>query len=289
MKTALIIPMHNQSQYWLRMQTALESLSVLPDIIYLMMDRPSRKEVIDVKTLINKPDLKNRYILCDVQDIPEYVGRPNHTPEQSLFLTGDRRNHAIEYAIAEGCDSFIFIDGDCVPQEDLIKSHQKLHDSHLAVMSIGRRREEKHGWKDQREFSESLIPFSLFKTNTQVITSDYLMTSSAIAWSCNMGLNLKAINRLKSLNKKYYGREDVFHVNFLGTWGGEDGFIGMQAYISKICIVILGDMKSGIKHIEHDRPEAKYAGEAFTKYLETQIKLFKLMLDNNQLPIEFFL
>ena len=281
--------MHKQAQYWLRMQTALESLSVLPEIIYLMMDRPSRKEVLDVKTLISKPNLKNKYVLCDVQDIPAYVGRPNHTPEQSLFLTGDRRNMAIEYAIAEGCDSFVFIDGDCVPQEDLIKSHQKLHDSNLAIMSIGRRREEKHGWKDQRELSESLKQFSMFKTATQVIASDYLMTSSAIAWSCNMGLNLKAVNRLKALNKKYYAREDVFHVNFLGTWGGEDGFIGMQAYVSKICIVMLGDMKSGIKHIEHDRPETKYAGEAFFKYLETQIQLFKMMLDNNQLPIEFFL
>ena len=289
MKTALIIPMHKQSQYWLRMQTALESLSVLPDIIYLMMDRPSRKEVLDVKTHISKPALKNNYILCDVQDIPEYVGRPNHTPEQSLFLTGDRRNRAIEYAIAEGCDSFVFIDGDCVPQEDLIKSHQTLHNSNIAVMSIGRRREEKHGWKDQREISESLSQYSLFKSATQVITSDYLMTSSAIAWSCNMGLNLKAVNRLKSLNKKYYDRSDVFHINFLGTWGGEDGFIGMQAYISKICIVVIGDMKSGIKHIEHDRPVTKYAGEAFTQYLENEIKLFKLMIDNNQLPFEFFI
>jgi hypothetical protein len=44
-------------------------------------------------------------------------------------------------------------------------------------------------------------------------------------------------------------------------------------------------MKSGIKHIEHDRPANKYSGESFIQYLAEQIELFNAMLENDPLTI----
>lgn len=287
MTPALIIPLHKQSQYWNKMMVAIENLTIKPYIVYVMMDRPTSLEFQQVKKLCDSSGLKNTYKLYNAQDIPEYIGRPNIIPEQSLFLTGYRRNIAINDAIKDGCDSFICIDGDCIPQEDLIKSHIEAHNNSFPVVSVGRRREEKHSYKDQREVVNNLIRYGLFKGNSpQIVSTLELFKTSAITWSCNIGFNLKAIKLLKYLNNKYYGMDDVFHSNFLGTWGGEDGFIGIQAYLGGSKVVLLTDMKSGIKHIEHDRPSQKYSGESFVPYLTEQIELFSAMLENDPLTLD---
>lgn len=287
MNIALIIPLYKQAQYWEKMMIAIEKLSIIPSIVYVMMDRPTALEYQLVKKLCNQSILNHIYKIYNVQDVPEYVGRPNITPAQSLFLTGHRRNIAINDAIDNGCDSFVCIDGDCIPQEDLIKSHMNSHNFNFPVVSVGRRRESKHMYKDQREVVNNLIRYNLFKADSpQIISSYELLKTSAITWSCNIGFNLKAIKLLKYINKKYYGMDDVFHSNFLGTWGGEDGFIGIQSYLGGAKVVLLPDVKSGIKHIEHDRPPEKYSGESFTSYLSEQIELFSAMLENNPLTID---
>ena len=289
MKVALIIPLHKQAQYWEKMMIAIEKLSIKPNIVYVMMDRPSALEYQHVKKQCSVAGLKNTYNVYNIQEIPEYVGRPNITPDQLLFLTGHRRNIAIDYAIADGCDSFVCIDGDCIPQEDLIKSHMETHEMNYPVVSCGRRRESKHGYKDQRETVNNLVKYRLFTGNSHQIISTYdLLYTSAITWSCNIGFNLKAIKLLKAVNKRYYGNAEVFHSSFLGTWGGEDGFIGIQAFLSGAKIILLNDVKSGIKHIEHDRPVNKYSGESFGYYLSEQTELFKAMLENSPMTIDFF-
>lgn len=271
------------------MQAALERLSVLPHCIYVMMDRQSAIDFKFIKEATSDDSLRNNFKVFNMTDVPEFVGRPNHLPEQDLFLTGYRRNQAIEIATQDGCETFIFIDGDCLPQSDLIEAHGRVNARGLPNLSVGRRREEKHGWKDQREVSPNTMGFRLFdRVNENVITDLSLLTSSTITWSCNMSMNIQAVNRLKKFNKKYYGREDVFHSDFLGTWGGEDGFIGIESYYCKINITVLNDKKSGIKHIEHPRPENKYSGRAFQIYLEEQIKLLQLMINNNPLSLNFF-
>jgi hypothetical protein len=288
MKTALIIPLHKQAQYWEKKMVAIENLTIKPYIVYIMMDRPSALEYRQVKKQCTRPDLKNIYRVYNVQELPEFVGRPNITPLQSLFLTGHRRNIAINDAINDGCDSFVCIDGDCVPQEDLIKSHMEVHSNNYPIVSVGRRRESKHGYKDQREVVNNLSRYGLFKaTSPQIISTIELFKTSAITWSCNIGFNLKVIKLLKYINKRYYGIDEVFHSNFLGTWGGEDGFIGIQSYLSGAKVVLLPDMKSGIKHIEHVRPANKYSGESFTQYLVDQIELFSAMIENDPLTLDF--
>lgn len=289
MKCALIIPVHKQSQYWEKMMIAIERLSLKPNIVYIMMDRPTIMEYQQVKKLCESSSYKDLYKIYNVQDIPEYVGRPNITPDQTLFLTGHRRNIAIDDAIQNGCDSFVCIDGDCIPQEDLIKSHVESHRVNYPIVSCGRRRESKHGYKDQREIVKNLVKYRLFTGNAPQVISTYdLFNTSAITWSCNIGFNLRAVKLLKAVNKRYYGNDEVFHSSFLGTWGGEDGFIGIQSFLSGAKIILLNDVKSGIKHIEHDRPVNKYSGESFGYYLSEQTELFKAMLENSPMTIDFF-
>lgn len=271
------------------MQAAIERLTVRPYFIYVMLDRQSATDFKFIKNVTSNIDLSNSYKVFNMTDIPEFVGRPNHLPEQDLFLTGYRRNQAIDMAIEDGCTSFVFIDGDCLPQPDLIAAHNRANFRNLPNLSVGRRREEKHGWKDQREVSPNLRNLKLFgRVDENVITDFELLKTSAITWSCNMSMNFQAVNRLKKFNQYYYGRPDVFHSDFLGTWGGEDGFIGVESYFCKIFITVINDKKSGIKHIEHERPVNKYSGDAFQIYLEHQIVLLQQMIANKPLSLDFF-
>jgi len=288
MKVALIIPIHKQKQHWMRMQSAIERLSVRPHCVYVMMDRPLSSEYEFIKKSCQAEGLLNTYKVFNIHEIPEFIGRPNNLPDQSLFLTGHRRNLGIEYAISDGCECFVFIDGDCVPQTDLIKSHLAINDQGIPNLSIGRRRDGQYNWRDQREVAEAVKSYGLFSKNPYyTVTEWYLLETSTIVWSCNMSLNIAAVNRLKKFNRKYYGRDDVFHSDFLGTWGGEDGFIGIEAYKCGIRITMLGDSNSGIKHIHHERPVSKYAGEAFTLYLNDQVKLLEAMMENSPIPDGF--
>jgi hypothetical protein len=288
-QTALIIPIYNQKKYWKRMLSMIERMWVKPSYIYVMLDRQSISDYNYIKTLCDGSDESHRFKVFNMNDVPEFVGRPNHLPEQDLFLTGYRRNQAIDMAIEDGCTSFVFIDGDCLPQPDLIAAHNRANSRNLPNLSVGRRREEKHGWKDQREFSPNLKHLKLFdRVDENVITDFELLKTSAITWSCNMSMNIQAVNRLKNFNQYYYGRPDIFHSDFLGTWGGEDGFIGVEAYYCNIFITVINDKKSGIKHIEHERPINKYSGDAFQIYLEQQILLLQEMIANKPVSLDLF-
>lgn len=289
MKTALIIPIYKQSRYWIRLMDGIERQSVLPECVYVMMDRPTEKEYEYVKRSCESENVRNKYKVYNENKLPNYVGRPNDLPDQDLFFAGNMRNLAIDRAIEDGCDSFVFIDGDCVPEKDLIKAHENVASNGVPSLSCGRRRDIIYNWKDQREIDPALNALDLFNNDTGfIIQKQRLLDRSAITWSCNLGLNIQAIKLLKKLNKKYYGRSEVFCSEFSGTWGGEDGFLGIQANVCNIFINIISEEKSGIRHINHPRPESKYDEMNFEDYLEKQIYLLNEMQINNPLTINFF-
>jgi len=289
MKTALIIPIYNQSKYFLRLVSAIESMSELPDIVYPTLDRNSREDYKIIKRICENKNLKCQYKILDLTNIPEYIGKPTNNPGQDLFLTGDRRNQAIDIAIQDGCEIFVFIDGDCIPEKDLIKAHNRVNSRGKSNLSVGRRREEKHNWDDQRETEPKLKALRLFsKANEIVIHNPELLYTATIVWSCNVSLNISAVKLLKNLNKIYYGKSEVFNSEFLGAWGGEDCFLGIQAYMCRIFITMINDEFSGVRHIEHPRPLNKYHAIAWTEHLAEQIELLNLMQSNKPLDLSFF-
>lgn len=271
MKTALIIPIFNQRKYWFKMFSAIESQSVRPDVVYVALDRQSQDDLDAITTICNSG--KCNYIINNFTEIPSYVGKPQSIPDQGLFLVGHRRNQCIDLAINNGCECVIMIDGDCVPDIDLVKDHKYVNSLGFANISNGRRRESKYKWSDQREVDPKMRSIELFSQgNAFVIHNPDLLKSCSITWSCNLSVNLMAIKLIKKLNKLYYGRDEFFNSDFLGSWGGEDSFLGIQAVACKIIITMINTELSGIRHIDHPRPDSKYGDAAFGDHLMSHIE-----------------
>ena len=270
------------------MFSALESQSESPDIIYVAMDRPSNDDVEFIKKSIQFS--KTKYIVMDLQDIPTYVGKPQVIPDSQLFLTGHRRNQCIDLALSEGCECIIMIDGDCIPEVDLIKDHKALNAVHYPNITNGRRREEKYEWKDQREVDPKMRGADLFaRGNGYVIHNPDLLRSCSVTWSCNLSINIHAIRIIKKFNKEYYGRDEVFSGEFLGRWGGEDSFLGIQAIVCKIFITMMTSDLSGIRHIDHPRPDNKYSDKAFSDHLVKEIEYLNVLYDIKPILNTFYL
>jgi hypothetical protein len=192
-------------------------------------------------------------------------------------------------AIADGHECIVFIDGDCVPETDLIKSHKAANSCGVPNISNGRRKESKYNWLDQRDVDPKMKGLALFTHNNRfVIHNPDLLKTCTITWSCNLSANLAAINLIKRFNKFYYGRDEFFNSEFLGSWGGEDSFLGVQALLCKVFITIVNDDFSGIRHIDHDRPTSKYGDQAFGQWLIGQMELLNDMTNNNPLPLDWY-
>lgn len=289
MDTALIIPIFKQYQYWIRMMDGIEKQTLLPKYVYVMLDRPTKAEYENILGLCSSKGLKNTYKVFNIDETPEYVGRPNNLPDFDLFLTGRNRNIAIDNAIKDGCESVVMIDGDCIPEADLIKDHNEIHDTKYPSVTCGRRKEKKYNWKDQRDVDPKLKDLKLFENgNGFVIQNPELLHLSTIIWTCNVGINLDAIKLVKKLNKRYYGRDEVFNSEFLGTWGGEDSFLGIQANMCRIFISIINNPKSGVRHIEHMRPLDKYDEKGFVQYFKDHVELLNQLQLNKPITMDFF-
>ena len=286
MKTALLVPIYKQSKYFQEVYNGIESQTESPDSVYLILDRPTPEEFAHIKGICK--DSKIEYVILGIHDIPEYMGKPTNIPGSQLFLTGHRRNVGIDRAIRDGNEIFVFIDGDCIPESSLIKSHKAACSTTLPVITCGKRNESKFEWHDQREFDPELMPMELFKKGGSVIYNVDLLKRSAIVWTCNFAINLKAIKLIKKLNNFYYGRSEVFSTEFLGSWGGEDSFLGLQSVFCKIVVSTISDENSGIRHIDHPRPDNKYSYDAFQRTLIAQVELLEYMFKKKPLTIEFF-
>jgi hypothetical protein len=289
MEAALIIPVYKQVKYWLKLMHGIEKQTVLPKHVYVMLDRPTPDEEKYVREVCASNDLKNSYKVFAEHKPPEFVGRPNNLPDQKLFMAGYMRNLAIDRAIEDGCRVFIMIDGDCIPEKNLIKAHLEVGSVGIPSLSCGRRNDIKYGWKDQRDVDPKLRKLKLFNSgNGFIIQNQDLLYKSSIVWTCNVGMNFPAVKIIKKLNNKFYGRPEVFSSEFLGTWGGEDGFLGIQANMTRIFINTISEEKSGIRHINHPRPLSKYGDQQFGEYLRMHIELLNEMQLNDPLTIDFF-
>lgn len=288
MKTALIIPVHNQAKHWSRMIKAIEELSEYPDTVYVMLDRPKKTDYMYINGICHRQGLRTVYKVVESYDKPEYMGRPQ-VDDKDNFLAGHIRNKAIEMAMEDGHDIFIFIDGDCIPEKDLVKEHKQLNSLGIPNLSVGRRRDENIQWKDQREIDPKVSSAKLFSSgNGFVIQNIDLLVSSTIVWTCNVSLNLYAVKLIKKLNTRYYDRDELFNSEFSGTWGGEDGFLGFQAYCVNVFITMCTKEYAGIRHIDHPRPIDKYADQNWDAYYKSQLIDFQSRMESYPLTASFF-
>ena len=286
MKTLLAIPNKEQVKYLDQMVEHIEAMSVKPDKVLYLQDRPSARDMVDCRKILAGHPLIEQVV---VRDQPEHLGHPQMVYGEYHFLTGHVREVAIDYMLQNGYEAIVFIDGDCLPEPDLIKDHQSiLGVAGGAAVTIGQRKEYMHGWVDQRMTSKSKM--SIFFNEPKQVTNEGYFVDSGVVWTCNFGMNLDAVIHLRRLNNMLYDRNETFHSDFLGTWGGEDGFIGMECFYTGVPVYALPIGQNGIKHQYHDRRSAKYQHVSFISFLEAHREQLIFLLNLykvNPKPIEF--
>ena len=275
MNVLLAIPSKNQAQYAAQMAEAIGSQSVRPGHTLYMPDRPTGTELVEIRRILKDTGIE----VYPVSALPEYVGRPNMNAGADWFLAGHVRNVAISYMIEKGYDAVVFIDGDCIPEPDLIKSHIELLSAEGPRVSVGQRKEAIFHWKDQRTQDFSFT--KVFNDTPTEITRESFFVDSGVVWTCNFGLNRAAVDMLKDLNRTLYGRDEAFSSDFAGTWGGEDGFIGMECFYGGIPVFAMSNCgNDGIRHQFHERDDAKkYEHRTFMTYLENKREELIYLLD----------
>lgn len=285
MKTLLAIPNKDQVKYLIPMLDAINSLSVKPDKVLYLQDRPTAKELVDCRHILGSQSLVEQVI---VRSLPDCIGHPQMVYGEQHFMAGHVREIAVDYMVKHSFDAIVFIDGDCIPEKDLIKDHIAILDRDSAVVSVGQRKEAMYNWSDQRISSDSKM--SIFFDVSTPVTKEGYFVDSGVVWTCNCGMNKAAITYLRRLNQTLYDRNETFHSGFHGTWGGEDGFIGLECFYTGIPVVALPIGDNGIRHQFHERRSAKYQHATFISYLEEHreqliflLNLYKIMPK----PIEF--
>jgi len=283
-KLALLIPIYEQAKHWKLILEGIKSNKLIPSKIYALLDRASDDDFNHITELSNNSDLNIEVVRCPEPPV-HLVKRESN--EGAPFYVGFIRNFGIDIALSEGYEQFVFIDGDCIPQSGLFTSHSKKLDCNIPVLSIGRRREQQFRWRDQREISPEYTHLSIFRPEGLLINNPDLITSCVIVWSCNIGMNIAHVKLLKKFNEMYYSRSEVFSSDFLGAWGGEDGFLGVQSWFIKSFITTVGDVKGGVQHIDHPRPDKKYTVNHM-QYFQEQLQRLRVKTKLHPLDITFF-
>lgn len=283
-KMALLIPVYEQARHWELILKGINSNKVFPDKIYALLDRVSDEDYAHISKLSNDSGLNIEVVRCPVPPAHLVTREPNG---DAPFYVGFIRNYGLDIAINEGYEQFVFIDGDCIPQSGLFTAHSTKLDCDIPVLSIGRRREQKFRWRDQREVSPEYTHLNIFRPEGLLINNPELITSCVLVWSCNIGMNLSHVKLLKKFNEKYYSRSEVFSSDFLGAWGGEDGFLGVQSWFIKSFITTIGDVKGGVQHIDHPRPPEKYTVDHM-QYFQEQLQRIRVKTKLHPLDITFF-
>lgn len=285
-KISIVIPFKNDKSNLEKIVHGISQQTRLPDLVIFVLDRISIDLSNEIIEFIKQSKIANITNVHIENTIPKYIG---NTPNKGddLFLAGHMRNIGTNISLSSGIDNIIFIDGDCIPQKTLVDSHLKVLSKDIPVLTVGRRRELAHKWMDRREVDAHLSSLNLFRKGGVVINNPSLLEQCLIVWSCNIGLNKRAIELLQKFNLRYYRREELFSSEFNGRWGGEDSFLGIQAIYCKVFITTLGDIASGVEHIDHPRPVDKYSVDHRTHFKDNCERLRK-KVTINPLTIDFF-
>lgn len=280
---ALLVPVYKQAKNWELILKGISSNSNIPSKIYALLDRATDDDYSYIKSVSDSSSLNIEVIRCPSPPTHlvkrEIVGEP--------FYVGYIRNFGIDIAVNDGYSQFLFIDGDCIPQSGLFQSHFNKLDADIPVLSVGRRREKKYRWKDQREVTPEFTHLDIFRKHGLLINNPELITNCIIVWSCNIGMNLKFVQLLKKFNEAYYSRAEVFCSEFLGAWGGEDGFLGVQAWYIRAYITTIGEPAGGVQHIDHPRPADKYTVD-HKVFFQDELKRLRVKTKLHPLDINFF-
>jgi len=140
---------------------------------------------------------------CQPVDVPRMI--VNRSGEG--FLAGRMRDLG-----ADGIDDdILFLDGDKVPQGDIIADIESLKNKYDCIC---------YGVAPEKEHSELRGFMKQHNADGQIPFQEQKMSLAYGCYSCGMWISRNAIRELRNLNG---GR--IFHPNFDGRWGDEDNFV----------------------------------------------------------------
>lgn len=250
--------------------------TILPDAIVFVFDR------------VDIPDMteynNNGYNVYSVRSDPDPTIPKYRSGE---IYAGHTRNTGITFIENKipDYDAILFIDGDCIPQPELIDSHRYICSSDIPILSCGKRRESDHGWHDRREKFGRLHSIGIFRRDI-IINDLSLLKDGLIVWSCNIAMNRKCITLIKQFNDTYFGKSEVFNSHFNGGWGGEDSFLGIMAHAARVFIHVIS--RGAVEHIYHPPTPQARADESY-RFFRDMTDKFKVKLVANPPPISLYI
>jgi hypothetical protein len=298
-KAGIIVPLHRQAANWAQILSGIERQTRPADRIYAVVDRPRSEPKIDgpdgavsaqahIESVSASSPLRDRIEMLWIESPPEYMGRPPVDRKGEPFLAGHVRNVGLERALADGCDTFVLVDGDCVPEPGLLNAHLRWTTVPAPVMGIGRRRLEGLSWRDPRECSLSVKGMNLFRPEGAVLTMEQVVGSGMVVWTCNLALNRLAVERVRAFNARYYGRSEVFCSEFHGSWGGEDCFLAVESLYAGVFIVTIGAADAGVRHIDHPN-HSSVDREGSDRFYAEQLAQLRRLVAVDPMSPEFIL
>lgn len=178
---------------------------------------------------------------------------PGHRIEG--FDAGANRDDGLATAqlLHPGTDA-LFLDGDCNPSPTWLASHRVALESETPTVTCGARTEDDR--PDPRTLplswnSGDFAP-SLFAGHNYEPAYRETLAHRA-TWSCNLGINRAALERIQSAGEVLHGCRRVFSPEFDGTWGGEDTGLGIVAHLTGCRVLMLDSETSSVAHQRHDR------------------------------------
>lgn len=220
-----IIISRNQKNYLLEIIKAFERQKISPKMLYFVFDRCEDNSENYLKSI--KSNIKIDFVIKNFGN---------------NFCAGAARDYGLrEYIKKYGeIEEVLFIDGDCIPNENVVKDHsENLKRINAPIISCGRRVSyDKSGENkgDIRDccFSEYLDNdnYVFDEKNGKLLHSYIFHWDTTVSHSCNLAFNRKAIDLCYSINKKLNNSDRIFNSKFDGKWGYEDNFIGQILFLT---------------------------------------------------------
>jgi hypothetical protein len=238
----VVVPVNNQAGAIGQVLAGLAEQTMPPDHVALVFDRcMDRSRAVADRALRRLP----RHV---------EVSRLDSGLQGTDFLAGRVRDVGLSACAGwSGEGRYVLLDGDCVPDAGLVEAHVGVLDRSAAPVATCGLLKRGSAAPDKRT--------GLFAARPRRLLCPLMVRANLTTWSCNLGLNQAAVERLREVNRLLSGEPRVFHPAFDGAWGGEDDFVGATVFKAGGEIFYLGHAAFAT-HVDHPprataRPLAK--------------------------------
>lgn len=170
------------------------------------------------------------------------------------FRAGANRDKGLAWAMRHcPAHSYLFLDGDCVPNSRWLHPHLPLA-SGDPLITCGGRQDPGHpdprtlplDWQG-KHFAPSMSQDPMVWQSGNDVQS---ILAHRVLWSCNFGMTSTAASMLLEAGERVHGVPRIFWPGFDGLWGGEDSGLSILAHLAGIEIRTNG--AHPVEHIPHD-------------------------------------